>query len=257
MERTLENDAVQCNSCLALMALVRGEGSVCQWNQWEIARSGTIEAIGQAMRTYRSNCMVQLSAMLCFIPLALDSPVMQAHLTQTILPDILNALDNHRSESDVQCKGLIVLGILAQGEDALHDAICDRQMEAGMTKRIIAALRNFGSSNEEVFWGALFAMATLANESRSRFADVCRSLSGSGVLKLLNEVLKTYQERMSCNNQIADETIMAAGKYLIAVISAANHRRRQEWNTVLLGGFGLGLLVGSICVFMSFKKRSV
>ena len=155
MERTLDNEAVQCNGCLALMALVRGEGSVCQWCQWEIARSGTVEVVGRAMRRYLHNPMVQLSAMLCFIPLALDNPMMQAHLTQSVLSDILHALDVHQQEADVQCKGLIVLGILAQGEDCLHDAICMRQMESGMTRRIVAALEKYGATNEEVFWGEI------------------------------------------------------------------------------------------------------
>jgi len=255
MERTMDNEAVQCNGCLALLALVRGEGSVCQWCQWEIARSGTVEVIGRAMRRYLRNPMVQLSAMLCFIPLALDNPTMQAHLTQSVLSDILRALDIHQQEADVQCKGLIVLGILAQGEDCLHDAICMRQIESGMTRRIITALEKYGSANEEVFWGALFALATLAREGSSRFEKVCRNLSRNGVLRLLTSVLKTYEEQMRANSLPADETIVAAGHYLIVAISEASHNIRREWQTFVLSGLGLGLLVGSVCAFVTLKKR--
>jgi len=255
MEGTMDNEAVQCNACLALMALVRGEGSVCQCSQWEIARSGTVEVIGRAMRKYLYNPMVQLSAMLCFIPLALDNPMMQAHLTQAVLSDILRALDVHQQEADVQCKGLIVLGILAQGEDCLHDAICIRQMESGMTRRIISALEKYGSANEEVFWGALFALATLAREGSSRFNIVCRRLSRNGVLRLLASVLKSYEDQMRASHQPADETIVAAGHYLILAISEAGRSIRNEWRTLILSGVGLGLLVGSVCAFVTLKKR--
>jgi hypothetical protein len=44
---------IQCNGCLALMSLVRGEGEVCQSNQWHIAKAGAIEAITAAMRRFR------------------------------------------------------------------------------------------------------------------------------------------------------------------------------------------------------------
>ena len=45
MKEHHEHDGVQCNACLALMALVRGEGDVCQANQWHIAKAGAVEAI--------------------------------------------------------------------------------------------------------------------------------------------------------------------------------------------------------------------
>jgi hypothetical protein len=108
------NDGIQCNGCLALMSLVRGEGDVCQTNQWAIAKAGSVEVVAAAMRSFRGSAMVQLSALLAMIPLALENAMMQAHLTQECLGDVLTALDNHPDEADIQTKGLVLLGVLIQ-----------------------------------------------------------------------------------------------------------------------------------------------
>jgi hypothetical protein len=76
------SDAIQCNGCLVLMSLVRGEGEVCASNQWLIAKAGAVEVIVAAMRAYRRSAMVQLSVLLAFIPMALENAMMQAHITQ-------------------------------------------------------------------------------------------------------------------------------------------------------------------------------
>lgn len=46
------SDSIQCHACLALMSLVRGEGEVCQSNQWHIAKAGAIEVIAKAMKDF-------------------------------------------------------------------------------------------------------------------------------------------------------------------------------------------------------------
>lgn len=76
------SDSIQCHGCLALMSLVRGEGEVCQSNQWLIAKAGAIEAMHAAMERFASSAMVQLSVLLALIPLALENAMMQAHVTQ-------------------------------------------------------------------------------------------------------------------------------------------------------------------------------
>lgn len=53
-----------------------------QSNQWLIARAGAIEAVAAAMRRFAGSAMVQLSALLALIPLALENAMMQAHVTQ-------------------------------------------------------------------------------------------------------------------------------------------------------------------------------
>jgi len=108
------DDGIVCNACLALMSLVRGESEVCQSNQWHIAKAGAIEAVAAAMRRFSASAMVQLSVLLAFIPLALENAMMQAHITQEALHDIVAALDTHQGEVDIQTKGLVLLGVLIQ-----------------------------------------------------------------------------------------------------------------------------------------------
>ena len=55
--------------------------SVClhgQANQWRVVRARGVEAIVGAMRALREHAMVQLSALLAFIPLALENAMLQA-----------------------------------------------------------------------------------------------------------------------------------------------------------------------------------
>ena len=53
MRQHAGSDSIICNGCLALMSLVRGEGEVCQSNQWHVAKAGAIEVIADAMQTFR------------------------------------------------------------------------------------------------------------------------------------------------------------------------------------------------------------
>eukprot|EP00951_Prasinocladus_malaysianus_P010839 scaffold79870_cov31-Prasinocladus_malaysianus.AAC.1 len=46
-------------------------------NQWRVAKAGGVEAIVDAMLQFEEQAMVQLSALLCMIPLALENPMMQ------------------------------------------------------------------------------------------------------------------------------------------------------------------------------------
>jgi hypothetical protein len=53
MRQHASSDSIICNGCLALMSLVRGEGEVCQSNQWHVAKAGAIEVIAEAMERFR------------------------------------------------------------------------------------------------------------------------------------------------------------------------------------------------------------
>lgn len=256
MDTHEDNEAIHCNCCLALMSLVRGEGEICRSCQWEIARSGVIEVIGKAMGRFETNQMVQLSAMLCFIPLALESPMMQAHLSEEVLPAVLRALDAHPDEPDLQCKGMIVIGILSQGEDALQDAIRIREVDLGVIPRITRALERFGSENDEVFWGSLFALATLASDKCPRCPFICRSLYQNGVLLSLRETLSNYEERMTSRDEEPDESIRAAATYLITLISEAQKTVHTEWQYLVLSGLSLTLLIGSLIAFIALRRKS-
>lgn len=73
-----------------------------------------------AVLHFRDSAMVQLSVLLCLIPLALENAMMQAHITQECLTLIVSALDRHRSEVDIQTKGLVLLGVLIQVGSISH-----------------------------------------------------------------------------------------------------------------------------------------
>lgn len=73
-----DSEGVQCNACLAIMALVRGEGEVCIQNQWRVAKAGGVEAMAGSMKAFPKHPMVQLSTLLCIIPLCLGATWMLA-----------------------------------------------------------------------------------------------------------------------------------------------------------------------------------
>lgn len=43
-----------------------------------------------------------------------ENAVMQAHLTNVLMPHVLAALRAHPTEADIQAKGLVALGVMAQ-----------------------------------------------------------------------------------------------------------------------------------------------
>ncbi|WIA29098.1 hypothetical protein OEZ86_011609 [Tetradesmus obliquus] len=201
------SDSIQCHGCLALMSLVRGEGEVCQSNQWHIAKAGAIEVIAQAMQTFRHSAMVQLSVLLCLIPLALENAMMQAHITQECLGHIIAALDSHPGEVDIQTKGLVLLGVLVQGDDAVHDAIRIRELEASVPRRVVAALRQHGTSNDDVLWAALFVLAVLVRDNSCVFERAKGALAWAGVLRVLQSTVNQYKQRHELENVEPDEMI--------------------------------------------------
>ncbi len=56
---------------------VKSQYWAVQANQWLVAKSGGLEVIASAMRGWREYPMVQLCALLCMVPLALDNTVLQ------------------------------------------------------------------------------------------------------------------------------------------------------------------------------------
>ena len=55
-----------------------------QANQWLVAKSGGLEVIACAMRGWRDYPMVQLCALLCMVPLALDNTVLQVRVAAVV-----------------------------------------------------------------------------------------------------------------------------------------------------------------------------
>ena len=92
-----------------------------QANQWQVAKAGGVEAVVACMTAFPTNALVQLSTLLCMIPLALDNPSLQAHVATLALPAVIAALRTHAQHADVQAKGLVVLGVLGQVPHCLLD----------------------------------------------------------------------------------------------------------------------------------------
>lgn len=104
------------------------EEKFCQQaNQWQVAKAGGVEAIVTCMTNFPSNALVQLSALLCLIPLALDNTSLQAHVATIALPAVISALRAHKEHADVQAKGLVVLGVLGQVESLLIACVVMRR----------------------------------------------------------------------------------------------------------------------------------
>lgn len=230
IRRFPDNEGVQCNGCLALMSLVRGEGDVCQHNQWRVAKAGGVETIVEAMNEFHDHAMVQLSALLCMIPLALENPMMQAHVADLALPAVCNAMRLHPKEAEVQAKGMVVLGVLAQGEDAVHDAIRYRQLSINAHREIARSLAIYGGESDEVLWAALFSLAVLVREGGEPFEPACRAAAGTNVQTLVVEALEQYRENMQSagNVDLADDTILRAGTYLLDVLGPTVVKLREE-----------------------------
>lgn len=85
-----------------------------QANQWSVAKAGGVEAVVGSMTAFPANALVQLSALLCLIPLALDNASLQAHAATLALPAVVFSLRSHVQHADIQAKGLVVLGVLGQ-----------------------------------------------------------------------------------------------------------------------------------------------
>lgn len=99
---------VQAAACMCLMALVRGEGEVCLANQWHVAKVAGVEAVVAAMDLDPADTTLQLAALLCLIPLALDNSMMQ----------VRNEREREREERKSQRarhKGAVRAGARAKG----------------------------------------------------------------------------------------------------------------------------------------------
>jgi hypothetical protein len=71
-----------------------------------------------------------------------------------------------------------------QGDDAVHDAIRIRELEASVPRRVVAALRQHGTSNDDVLWAALFVLAVLVRDNSCVFDRAKGALAWAGVLRV-------------------------------------------------------------------------
>ena len=80
-----------------------------------------------------------------------------------------------------------------QGEDVVHDAIRQQQLDAGVPALIAAALAKYKGQNEEVLWAALFSLAVLIREGGDPYIASTDASVEAGLLPLLQAALKDYE----------------------------------------------------------------
>jgi hypothetical protein len=64
-----------------------------------------------------------------------------------------------------------------KGDDAVHDAIRQRELEAAAPWRVVRALAAHGGANDDVLWAALFVLAVLVRESSSVFEPAAAAVA--------------------------------------------------------------------------------
>lgn len=86
--------------------------------------------------------------------------------------------------ADLRMSWLLGLLYCLQGDDAVHDAIRIRELEASVPCRVVAALRQHGTSNDDVLWAALFVLAVLVRDNSCVFERAKGALAWAGVLRV-------------------------------------------------------------------------
>ena len=89
-----------------------------------------------------------------------------------------------------------------QGDDAVHDAIRQRELEVGVPKRVKFALTTFGSVNDDVLWAALFVLAVLVRDSSTLHERTTRAIAGSNIVEVLKMTVQTYTARQDEYSQV-------------------------------------------------------
>eukprot|EP00798_Chlamydomonas_sp_ICE-L_P022540 gene22540-29665_t len=244
---------VQSNGALLLMALVRGEGELCTANQWLVAKTGGIEAICAAMQRFVSSPVVQLSALLALIPLTLENQMMQGHVCNAALPLVIRALSEHPHDTVIQIKGLVLMGVLAQGEGALQDAVRQQLAEAGAVERVESALANFGTTNDEVLWSAMFLSSAMLTTHAPTSRRVTQRIAGRPMLlPELRRCLETHAKRAAEAGSYSNDMVMQTGKYLEQELVAVYERRRGRRIVALAT---CATLLAGASTLIAFKMR--
>ncbi|KAJ9531607.1 hypothetical protein QJQ45_015078, partial [Haematococcus lacustris] len=223
------NSAVQMAGCMALMALVRGEGDVCLACQWHIAKVGGVEAVAAAMKLHTQDAGLQLAALACLVPLALENSMMQASCCYELLGQVVKVLDVHGADSRLQTKGLVLLGVMAQGNEAVLEPVRQLQLEAGVCGRVVTALQSYGEHTTEVLWAALFAASQLTVEGSCFRQQAASQLARHrGIRPLLSRCLAAYEERLALQQMPCDPSVAEAAQALTGLLEAA-HQQRRQW----------------------------
>ena len=85
-----------------------------------------------------------------------------------------------------------------QGDDVVHDAIRQQQVEAGVPALIAAALTRYQGQHEEVLWAALFSLAVLIREGSNPYILSTEAAVQAGLLPLLQSAVRDYEVTSTC-----------------------------------------------------------
>ena len=106
---------------------------------------------------------------------------------------------------DSPCDLPLTMGAIAnlkcevlQGDDVVHDAIRQQQVEAGVPALIAAALAQYQGQHEEVLWAALFSLAVLIREGSNPYILSTEAAVQAGLLPLLQSAVKDYEVTSTC-----------------------------------------------------------
>jgi hypothetical protein len=89
-----------------------------------------------------------------------------------------------------------------QGDDAVHDAIRQRELEVGVPKRVKFALTAFGSINDDVLWAALFVLAVLVRDSSTLHQKTTQAIAASHIVEVLKLTVHAYTARQDEYSQV-------------------------------------------------------
>ena len=219
MRAWMHSEMVLCSGCLAIMALVRGEGPGSSANRWQLGVCGGLEILLEIMQRHKDQSMVQLSALLCLVPLALEGPFFQQEISRQGVTIILEAARRHSDCEEVVAKALLAAGALAQGVGPEADAAADRLVAGGVVEIVVGVLKQYRGGNEDVLWAALFVLAVLARDNeegveRTGYVERMLYMARSGVLTPLVAAAQEYRNSDGRSGLEEDETILMAAEYL-------------------------------------------
>jgi hypothetical protein len=161
----VNSEVAVCSGCLALMALIRGDGPASSANRWQLGVCGGLEILIKAMKIHKDQSMVQLSVLLCLVPMALEASYFRQEISKIGIKAIVSAIKRHIDCEEVVAKALLAAGALAQGGGREAELVVERLVAAGVVELIALVLKRYGGVSEDVLWASLFVLAVLARKN--------------------------------------------------------------------------------------------
>eukprot|EP00887_Chlorella_sp_A99_P003054 scaffold9.g3054.t1 len=263
MEEFPDDEGVACTAALALMALVRGDGEASAANKQRVAAAGGVESVVDAMQARRERRRRQAK---------------RARIADVAIPSILGAVQRHLHEPEVVGKALVLLGVMAQGEEPMHDAVREEIVAAGAGAALARVLREQAVESEEVLWAVLFLLAVLLREASPLFVRHVLSLAAGGMLPALRSAMAAYHGRVnaqartglglsSCTAHACaclgvpqevpeDEMVTKAGAYLVDVFERAQRViwLRRSHRVMQVVAYGL-IALSALRLARSMRRR--